>query len=337
MASGNNGPYRTPHRNRSFNDDDIENRIRRREYSERETYIPSSNAAQHFQARPDMLPNFSQMQLNDDDTSSQTRQHLAELQAEIAEEEDSATIVRSPPPAPRHGPSTREQTHKSEEKLVFIRARKKEITQLFETMKRSQTVDLCFLIDCTGSMDPYIAQVKTKIDNLVEHCKMTFPDLVLKLAFVGYRDHCDREKRIISLPFTGDIAYFKSFVSKIQADGGGDAAEDVFGGLEKAGELQWSAPTRILFHVADAPCHGKQYHDDVLDDWPNGDPRSLKAKDLLKVLEDKNVKYWFAKLTDKTDKMITEFTRLMRMPTMLQQVRNLSNNTMIFNTSSCKS
>jgi hypothetical protein len=165
---------------------------------------------------------------------------------------------------------------------------------------------------------------------------MTFADLVLKVAFVGYRDHYD-EERIISLPFTGDIAYFKSFVSKIQAGGGGDAAEDVFGGLEKAGELQWSAPTRILFHVADAPCHGKQYHDDVLDDWPNGDPRSLKAKDLLKVLEDKNVKYWFAKLTDKTDKMITEFTRLMRMPTMLQQVRNLSNNTMIFNTSSCKS
>ena len=328
MASGN--------RNRSFNDDDIENRIRRREYSERETYIPSSNAAQHSQARPDMLPNFSQMQLNDDDTSSQTRQHLAELQAEIAEEEDSATIVRSPPPAPRHGPSTREQIHKSEEKLVFIRARKKEITQLFETMKRSQTVDLCFLIDCTGSMDPYIAQVKTKIDNLVEHCKMTFPDLVLKVAFVGYRDHCDREKRIISLPFTVDIAYFKSFVSKIQADGGGDAAEDVFGGLEKAGELQWSAPTRILFHVADAPCHGRQYHDGVLDDYPNGDPRGLKAKYLLKVLEDKNVKYWFAKLTDKTDKMITEFTRLMRMPTMLQQVRNFSNNIMIFNTSSPK-
>jgi hypothetical protein len=106
--------------------------------------------------------------------------------------------------------------------------------------------------------------------------------------------------------------------------------------LEKAGELQWSAPTRILFHVADAPCHGRQYHDGVLDDYPNGDPRGLKAKDLLKVLEDKNVKYWFAKLTDKTDKMITEFTRLMRMPTMLQQVRNFSNNIMIFNTSSPK-
>ena len=97
----------------------------------------------------------------------------------------------------------------------------------------------------------------------------------------------------------------------------------MFGGLEEAGQLQWSAPNRILFHVADAPCHGRQYHDDVLDEYPNGDPRSLNAPDLLKVLEDKNVKYWFAKLTDKTDKMITKFRNLLWMPTMLQQVRTL--------------
>ena len=264
---------------------------------------------------------FQKLQINDNETSSQTRQ-LAKLDAEIAREEDSATIVRRPPPSPRHGPSKSEQIHESKKKLEFIRARKNEITQLFDTMKRSQTIDLCFLIDCTGSMDPYIAQVKMKIDDLVDYYKKAFPGLVLKVAFVGYRDHCDQE-RIISLQFTGEIADFKSFVSDVRADGGGDAAEDVFGGLEEAGQLQWTAPNRILFHVADAPCHGKQYHDDVLDDFPNGDPRSLNAQDLLKVLEDKNVKYWFAKLTDKTDKMITKFRNLLWMPTMLQQVRTL--------------
>ena len=175
MASGENRPYR----NRPFNDYNVEHGIRRREYSERETHIPSSTAPQHFQPRPDMLQEFSQIQINDNETSSQTRQRLAELEAEIAGEEDSATIGRRPPPSPRHGPSTREQIHESEKKLGFIRARKNEITQLFDTMKRSQTIDLCFLIDCTGSMDPYIAQVKMKIDDLVDHCKMTFPDLVL--------------------------------------------------------------------------------------------------------------------------------------------------------------
>ena len=152
--------------------------------------------------------------------------------------------------------------------------------------------------------------------------KNVHPDLSLKVAFVGYRDHDDQE-RILSLKFTAEIASFKSFVSKIEAGGGGDAAEDVFGGLEEAGKLQWTAPTRILFHVADAACHGRQYHDDVLDYYPNGDPRGLNARDLLKVLEDHNIKYWFAKLTDKTDKMITAFQRVLKMPSRLEQVREV--------------
>ena len=311
MASGGHGPYRS-NRNQSFNDDDTEIR-RLREYSERETYRTS---------RPqNILPNFSQLQINDE-TSSQTRQRLANLEAEIEREEDSATIVRSP--TSRHGPSTREKIEESERKLRFIRTRKAEITQLCNTLKLSQTVDLCFLVDCTGSMAPYIAQVKTKIGDLVGHCEKRFDDLVLKVAFVGYRDHYDKE-RILFSQFTTNIPQFKSFVSKIEAHGGSDDAEDVFGGLKEAGNLDWSAPmTRILFHVADSPCHGRQYHDGVNDHFPNGDPTSLNATDLLNVLENLNIKYWFAKLTDKTDKMITEFRRLLRNPAMLQQVRKFN-------------
>ena len=314
MASGGDKPYR----NCSFNDGDFGSGIRRRQYSERETYIPSRTAVQHSRIRPDDISReFSQVQISDDETSTQTQDHFAKLQAEIAAEQDSATIVRNS--SPRQGPRTREKIQKSEEQLRIIRARKYEISQLFETIKRSQTVDLCFFIDCTGSMDPYIDQVKTKIEDLVAHCKTSFADLVLKVAFVGYRDHNDDE-RITSFSFTEDIAHFKSFVSGVQAYGGDDAAEDVFGGLERVGELQWSAPIRILFHVADAPCHGRQYHDGVRDNFPNGDPRGLHAQDLLKILKKKNVKYWFAKLTDKTDKMIAQFTRLLGTQ-MLQQVR----------------
>ncbi|XP_028401291.1 alpha-protein kinase vwkA-like [Dendronephthya gigantea] len=308
MASGENRPYR-----KGFLDnEDIENKNRERGYIKEERY----NAAREF----------SQMQLSDDETGSETRQHLAEVEAEIAREEDSATIVRSPRTR-KDGPSSKERLKLSEKKLEFVRARKVRIHQLFETMKSSQTVDVCFLIDCTGSMDPYIDQVKLKIDALVAHCKTIFDDLNLRVAFVGYRDHydgdrvCDDEERIISLQFTDNIANFRSFVSIIKVYGGGDAAEDVFGGLEEAGNLEWSSPTRILFHVTDAPCHGRQYHEDVLDDFPNGDPRGLNAGDLLNVLEDKNIAYWFAKITDKTDKMIAEFRKLLRTPTMLQQVK----------------
>ena len=43
------------------------------------------------------------------------------------------------------------------------------------------------------------------------------------------------------------------------APGGGDAAEDVFSGIEAAQALQWQAGSRVLVHVADAPCHGSEF------------------------------------------------------------------------------
>ena len=42
--------------------------------------------------------------------------------------------------------------------------------------------------------------------------------------------------------------------------GGGDAAEDVFSGIEAAQALKWQAGSRILVHVTDAPCHGSEFH-----------------------------------------------------------------------------
>ena len=254
------------------------------------------------------------------ETSSATRDELAKVEAEIArEEEDSSTMV---PLSPSKLPSSgRDKVNASTERLNFIRSRKAQVGQLFETLKRSQTVDLCFLIDCTDSMQSYIDEVKNKIKDLVFDCKEKFADLVLKVAFVGYRDHCDGEdKRIVFLPFTTEISAFKAFVSRIKAGGGGDDAEDVFGGLEQVGDLKWSAPTRIVFHVADAPCHGSKFHDGVGDSYPNGDPRGRRAEDLLNKLEQLQVKYWFAKLNNTTDKMVAMFRSLLKDPDMLQLV-----------------
>lgn len=90
MAYGGNGPPRTdPYRNLySFNEDPDDIRRQRRVYSERETHVPTRN--------------FSQMQVNDDETGSQTRQRHEEIEREIAREEDSATIGRNPPSPAKH-------------------------------------------------------------------------------------------------------------------------------------------------------------------------------------------------------------------------------------------
>ena len=51
---------------------------------------------------------------------------------------------------------------------------------------------------------------------------------------------------------------------------------------------------QVLIHIADATCHGAQYHaPDVADDYPEEDPRGLKLDDLMKQLADKQIAYHF--------------------------------------------
>ena len=50
----------------------------------------------------------------------------------------------------------------------------------------------------------------------------------------------------------------KKFISTVEADGGGDEAEDVVGGLQKMINQKWTKGSeRMVFHIFDAPCHGK--------------------------------------------------------------------------------
>ena len=207
--------------------------------------------------------------------------------------------------------SSRDEILAAERKLEVIKAKKEQILNLFKRLKDAQSVDLCFMVDCTGSMERYIVEVKEKIQDLVEETRQKFSSLKLFVSFVGYRDHSEGTKRITYQEFTQSIPFFKGFVGNVRAFGGGDAAEDVFGGIEQVCKLNWNQPTRILFHIGDAPCHGRRFHNDALDDYPSGDPRGLRIEDLLRKVKQLGLVYYFAKLNDSTDKMIKEFATVM--------------------------
>jgi hypothetical protein len=65
-------------------------------------------------------------------------------------------------------------------------------------------------------------------------------------------------------------------LDKCPAKGGGDGPEDVAGGLNAVLDLSWIASTRLVIHIADAPCHGTAYHGGKFrDDYPDGDPLGL--------------------------------------------------------------
>ena len=201
-----------------------------------------------------------------------------------------------------------------EKKIRKEEARRIDIASVVRKSSVAREVDLCFLVDCTGSMEQYIQEVKKKIQVIVETSKRMLPDLKFSVAFVGYRDHCDGAARIVVLDFTTSISCFQLFIATVPATGGGDAAEDVFGGIEEVTKLSWRKKTRILIHIADRPCHGTRFHDSsVGDEYPNGDPRGLRIEELLPKLKALQITYWFIRLNHSTDLMIKVFHSIMEM------------------------
>lgn len=146
------------------------------------------------------------------------------------------------------------------------------ITSLRE-IEKCHNLQLCFLFDATGSMDEYILEVKNKIYRIIE--KLTAQNVkdeeravkAYQLALVAYRDFDEKgnpvEGQLEVFPFqSANVNEFRNYCGNVRAYGGGDGAEDVFGGLEAALKLKWSPnySTKVIFHIADAPCHGIEFH-----------------------------------------------------------------------------
>lgn len=190
-----------------------------------------------------------------------------------------------------------------------IEKRKEEITGIIKSLQEAESVDLCFMMDCTNSMKKYIDQVKNYIFTTVEMLTVHFPNLNMRLAFVGYRDlNLPQDQQYSIIDFT-NTKEFNEFVSTVQCAYGGDFCEDVLGGLQKTTQLNWKQPVRILIHVGDAPAHGRLYHDlgNKGDAYFESDQDgSIGCSHILELIELK-VKYFFGRLNAYTDKMIEKF------------------------------
>jgi hypothetical protein len=196
----------------------------------------------------------------------------------------------------------------SKKEADALTLRDEAISETLITIKRSLQVDLCFVLDCTGSMSRYIDAAKNCIQQVVEHMEQTNPNIKLWIGFCGYRDHCDDSDRIQILDFTDSYSKFKSYLSDdVKATGGGDAPEDVLGGLDAAiNKMAWSHRTRVLLHLGDAPPHGRRFTS-ARDTYPDGDPNGLTAESVLENIQSEEILYYFGKITRQTDKMIKIF------------------------------
>ncbi|KAL2630193.1 hypothetical protein R1flu_014879 [Riccia fluitans] len=147
---------------------------------------------------------------------------------------------------------------------------------------------------------------------------LSYKQCKLRFALAVYRDYdtpqvagpdgCD-----FTNDYKGASSTFARALSQIQNLDGGDFAEDVFTGLEKAAKLDWQAMNRLLIHIGDAPCHGRQFHDGVglFDSYPEGDKYKRNISTILQRLREncEVTHYCFCHITNLTQKMLKEFRK----------------------------
>lgn len=169
-----------------------------------------------------------------------------------------------------------------------------------------KAVQVCFLMDCTGSMGSYIENTRAKIFEIIEEVKKKYPALAVQIAFVGYRDRSDA-KLVELQDFTTNISALRDFVAGVTASGGDDAPEEVHTGLREVLKLRWTADVRLLIHFADAPAHGRLYCD-LNDNYPENDRDGSEGKHLMFSLARQHIDYYFAEIMKHaTAKMIKQF------------------------------
>jgi Mg-chelatase subunit ChlD len=148
------------------------------------------------------------------------------------------------------------------------------------TRQSKPRIEVCFVLDTTGSMGGLIEGAKQKIWSIANEMISAQPTPKLKLGLIGYRDRGD-DYVVKSFNLTDDIDAIYGHLREFQAGGGGDAPESVNEALAEAiHRMPWSSDKKVLkiiFLVGDAPPHM---------DYPDGPKypdlcREAAKKDLI--------------------------------------------------------
>jgi hypothetical protein len=171
----------------------------------------------------------------------------------------------------------------------------------------SLSVDVCFLMDATSSMGSHIQNAKDTITGIADQVKALFPGVEVRFAFIAYRDHADQmgghdRDHFEEFAFSEDVLSLKTFIAKVKPKGGGDAPEDIAGGLQKCLSLPWRASTRCCILIADAPCHGSKFHSSG-GSYPGGDPNGLDPLNQMIQLRETHIDFSFYSANSSTDQM----------------------------------
>ncbi|CAF0938598.1 unnamed protein product [Rotaria sordida] len=182
-----------------------------------------------------------------------------------------------------------------------------------QTEESYEGVDVCFVIDTTGSMGSYIEQVKATITRVIKENEVKLREMrasgTFQFAIVDYRDHPPEGDYIFhQCDFTNHQAAVE-YMKTLRADSGGDAPEAVLDALDAACGLKWrDKADHLLFHVLDSPPHGRTYSSGG-DRWPGGCPCGKTAEGILSKMKKKKIGYNLLLCSSSLNMMINEFQR----------------------------
>ncbi len=117
-------------------------------------------------------------------------------------------------------------------------------------------VDVLFVLDVTGSMQPQIDGVRAGIVDFAR--KLSERGLDERVGVVAFRDETIGEPtKVLEFgqgPFTDDYDGFRAEVGRLRADGGGDGPESSYDGLRVASRQPFRRrATKVLLLITDAP------------------------------------------------------------------------------------
>ncbi len=165
-------------------------------------------------------------------------------------------------------------------------------------------VDICFVIDTTGSMGSFINTAKSQLLDTLELLS-TDSNINLQVGLVEYRDHPPQENSFITRIYelTDNFPQMQKQINKLNPDGGGDTAEAVYRGvIDACQEMQWRKhSSRFIMLVGDAPPHGfaKWWREltgnrvrDSHDAWSQGCPSGLDVLSVAAAAENQRIKVY---------------------------------------------
>lgn len=187
-----------------------------------------------------------------------------------------------------------------------------ETNNLLISIDKRTSLDLLLIMDVTGSMGSFLTKAKDNLIDIIERIMSKYPGISINLGFIGYRDVEEYSNgEYTDIDFTQNYTNLQEIIEDIYAYGGGtDSSEDVAGAFELALNKAWKSNARSAILVADAPCHGKNYHNNLDDNYPNEVPGRKSITDVVEELANNNINLSCMKITEYTEKMFEMFKNI---------------------------